>query len=323
MQQRISLGLIDPNPFRNMKRNPIRDDKVEALKSSINDTDFWGNVVVRPSPSKPGRFELAHGHHRLWTLFSLGRNDALFIVLDWNDEQMLLSMAAENNEEWGQAVEVRIETVRAARDYLATAGVSAKLGRDVTGSESEVQELLGWPHGRVQQAWTFLKDDHEPYNGLSLEQATVLRHAINRHLPAHLDLTKASIAQAKELVMDRVKPQLVGGVIGKRGIEAEVRATLEENGLWFDSSSSKPKTLVPAALVRGIANSIDSVGKSLRDLNDLLIEHPEAAPLVRAVTGAVGQREYLLTCIVKVQPELDRLHAVLTVPRQRPLTPAS
>jgi hypothetical protein len=63
---KIKVKDIEANPFRDLVRNPVKRDKIESLKSSIADTGFWDNVVVRPAP---GVIE----HYYAWD--SPARND--------------------------------------------------------------------------------------------------------------------------------------------------------------------------------------------------------------------------------------------------------
>jgi chemotaxis protein histidine kinase CheA len=98
-----------------MDRYPIRREKVEALKASIDSTTFWSNIVARPRPGHPGEFEIAYGHHRLVALRELYPPDHEIglIVRDLDDADMIRIMAAENMQEWSTDATVVLETVRA------------------------------------------------------------------------------------------------------------------------------------------------------------------------------------------------------------------
>lgn len=112
MRKSYALSDILPNPFRRMESYPIRRDKVEALKESIESTGFWTNLVAREIN---GRAEIAYGHHRwvaLRELYDQGHEIALEIR-DLDDARMIQIMARENMEEWGSSAAVEHETVRA------------------------------------------------------------------------------------------------------------------------------------------------------------------------------------------------------------------
>ena len=109
---------IYPNPFRHMDRYPIRRDKVEALKASMDTTGFWGNIVAR---EQDGGVEIAYGHHRLVSLREkYGPDDEVdLIIRDLHDDAMLQIMARENMEEWGTSASVEHETIRAVVEAYA------------------------------------------------------------------------------------------------------------------------------------------------------------------------------------------------------------
>jgi ParB-like chromosome segregation protein Spo0J len=130
---KAQLKNVMPNPFRDMDKYPIHPQKVEALKKSIEDTDFWDNIVARKSPTHKGKIEIAYGHHRLVTLKELyaGTEEFNFIVRDLDDEEMLKIMAHENLDEWGHVSDIERETVRAvvyafAADKIALAKPQGK-----------------------------------------------------------------------------------------------------------------------------------------------------------------------------------------------------
>ena len=106
------------NPFRRIEHYPIRREKVEALKESIEKTGFWDNLLVRSA--KNGKFERAFGEHRATALKEYfdehPKEDRKVgvIVRDLSDADMIQIMARENMEEWGATSGiVEIETVHA------------------------------------------------------------------------------------------------------------------------------------------------------------------------------------------------------------------
>lgn len=120
---KVKVDNLKPNPFRRIDKYPINRDKVEALKTSINETDFWDNILARSS----GKFfEIAYGHHRLFALRELGVKEIDIPVKDIPDGKMIQIMANENLQDWQQSPAVINETVHAAMDYLN--GELAKCG---------------------------------------------------------------------------------------------------------------------------------------------------------------------------------------------------
>jgi ParB-like chromosome segregation protein Spo0J len=122
------LSEISPNPFRNINHYPIDRAKVEALKGSINRTDFWDNIVARDNGDGA---QIAYGHHRLVTLRELFPPDheVNLIIRDLDDAAMLHVMADENMQEWSSSGPVIVETVRAVRDFLDRPGPARDGGR--------------------------------------------------------------------------------------------------------------------------------------------------------------------------------------------------
>lgn len=45
---KIQLKYLYPNPYRDMDHYPINREKVETLKASIQETEFWDNILTRP-----------------------------------------------------------------------------------------------------------------------------------------------------------------------------------------------------------------------------------------------------------------------------------
>lgn len=106
-----------PNPYRNISDYPIDRDKVEALIDSINQTDFWDNLVARKAGKQ---FQIAYGHHRLKALQEVYGPDYLIEipVKDLDDETMIKVMVNENMDEYRSSPVVMQESVRAVRDHL-------------------------------------------------------------------------------------------------------------------------------------------------------------------------------------------------------------
>ena len=92
---RIAVSDLNPNPFRDLKRYPIDQTKVDALVVSIKDTDFWDNLVARKCAD--GGYELAYGVHRLAALKKAGVKEVDIPVRKLDDTIMLKMMAHENS----------------------------------------------------------------------------------------------------------------------------------------------------------------------------------------------------------------------------------
>ncbi len=112
---KIELSKLKPNPYRDLKKYPIQQERVECLKASIEQTGFWDNILARPSGN---HFELAYGHNRLIALQQLGIKQIDIPVKDIPDADMVRIMATENREQYDENQAILIETVQAVRDFL-------------------------------------------------------------------------------------------------------------------------------------------------------------------------------------------------------------
>lgn len=112
---RIKVKDLRPNPFRKIKTYPIDRDKIRALKTSINETTFWDNIVARKNN---GKFEIAYGHHRLIALKELGIKEVDIPVRQFDDAMMIKIMANENLDDWSLRPAVINETVLVAKEFL-------------------------------------------------------------------------------------------------------------------------------------------------------------------------------------------------------------
>lgn len=119
----LKLKDILPNPYRDLKANPLIEGKILSLMDSINQTGFWDNVVVRKNAQ--GKYELAYGHHRLAAAIRAGLKEADFIVKELTDTMMIQIMDNENRETYGSTPASLIESVKAVVMALAKGTIPA------------------------------------------------------------------------------------------------------------------------------------------------------------------------------------------------------
>jgi len=140
---KVKLKNLKPNPFRNIKQYPIKEEKVKQLMTSIRETGFWENILCR---KRGDNVEIAYGHHRLEALRQVFGPDKEIsvIVKDLDNETMIRVMANENDERYNCIPAVIDETVKSARDYLKE---HPEVARKVLSSEpSEVKRIrIGAP----------------------------------------------------------------------------------------------------------------------------------------------------------------------------------
>ncbi|MDD5459713.1 MAG: ParB N-terminal domain-containing protein [Phycisphaerae bacterium] len=115
---KIKVKDIVANPFRDISHYPIDREKVDVLKSTIQETSFWDNLICRKHPSIAGKYQIAYGHHRLIALQELKIELIDIPVIDLSDSDMIKIMADENLDYYKSNPLVVIETVRAAKAFI-------------------------------------------------------------------------------------------------------------------------------------------------------------------------------------------------------------
>ena len=158
---KISVKELRPNPFRHLERYPISREKVEALKQSIKDTEFWDNLLVRKAPDGDG-YEMAYGHHRYIALKELRVDEIDVPVRKLDDATMIKIMARENKEEWQWSTTVEQETVRTVIEAFAEGKIELPKTKD------------GTTRGHVRVAPSFIAiPDHSGRPERSYSAATI------------------------------------------------------------------------------------------------------------------------------------------------------
>jgi len=145
---KIKLKNIKKNPYRDLNKYPIDQEKVKKLEKSIEDTDFWDNLLAR---NINDNIELAYGHHRLEALKNIHGNDFEIdvTVKNINDETMFKIMVNENDS-WYDSVSNIDEAAEQAIKFLALK--YNKKEEKVTAEN--LQDFLGWLHGKAKDALT-------------------------------------------------------------------------------------------------------------------------------------------------------------------------
>ena len=112
---KVKVKDLKPNPYRNMEKYPVDREKVEALKISIEETDFWDNILAR---KMNGSIQIAYGHHRLIALQELRIEEVDIPIRELDDATMIKIMANENMEYWQLNPVIILETIHATCNFL-------------------------------------------------------------------------------------------------------------------------------------------------------------------------------------------------------------
>lgn len=92
--RRIPLGLVVPNPLQ--PRREFAERELEELADSIRSNGLLQPLVVRPSPTSEGRYELVAGERRFRSVQRLGWDDVPVLVREVDDEALLVLALVEN-----------------------------------------------------------------------------------------------------------------------------------------------------------------------------------------------------------------------------------
>jgi ParB-like chromosome segregation protein Spo0J len=293
---KVKLKNVYPNPFRDMEAYPCKQEKLAALKRSIEDTEFWENIVAR---EVKGGIEIAYGHHRLTALQEVysPNTEFNFIIRDLSDTEMAKIMASENMEEWGSDADVEQETVRAivkgyAEGRIDLGELPEKVQKNATryapsfvlgdarsaGAEhpytsAMLVRFLGWNEYRVKTALQSLalvesgKTKAETFKGLSSKQADVTNQLVNRF--SRMAETKAKLARdrgdektaraAEKEAKDKAKR--VAGTLssGFRNGSISVRSASEEAYKAAHPSGGKPELPEINRKAKSLANSLSKL----------------------------------------------------------------
>ena len=136
----VSLKKTLDNPYRDRDLFPLNEAKLLSLEESVESTGFWDNLICRPKDNKiDGKevtpkdleayvadgfnfanieVEIAYGHHRVEVLRRLKWKTMDIPVKVISDDQMLLIMANENKEGWGDSIANNLETFRQVRNQI-------------------------------------------------------------------------------------------------------------------------------------------------------------------------------------------------------------
>ena len=90
----MDIEQLDPNPFQARIEYP--EEELKDLGRSIKEHGMLEPIIVRPHPTKPGRFEIAVGERRVRACRLVGITTVPAIVRDLSDDEMALYVPVEN-----------------------------------------------------------------------------------------------------------------------------------------------------------------------------------------------------------------------------------
>lgn len=136
---RLSLTLIDPNPYQ--PRKTFDEASIEELAQSIKETGLLQPPVIRQVGD---RYQLVAGERRTRAMRSLGWEEGTFLLIEISDMQLAASALVENYQREDVSA---LETARAAERLINELGMK----------QSEVAKKLGVTQAKVSQMLAVLK----------------------------------------------------------------------------------------------------------------------------------------------------------------------
>ncbi|UCC24160.1 MAG: ParB/RepB/Spo0J family partition protein [Gemmatimonadales bacterium] len=142
---RVATKDIVPNPLQ--PRQDFQEDELRELVDSIRENGLLQPLVVRPSPTAPGRFELVAGERRFRSLQALGWEDAPVMVREVDDETLLVLALVENlqREALNPIEEAEGFQALAERFSLTQEEIAKAVGKDRS-TVANTLRLLKLPH---------------------------------------------------------------------------------------------------------------------------------------------------------------------------------
>jgi hypothetical protein len=113
--QNVALADVVPNPWRDMRINPIDDDHVRELRDSINEHGFFGGIKGR---RRGGKIELGCGHARIIAARKAKLDTVPIYIDDIDDDAMLRLMTDENATQAGASPGAVLNEVAAVTQRL-------------------------------------------------------------------------------------------------------------------------------------------------------------------------------------------------------------
>ena len=126
-------------------------------------------------------------------------------------------------------------------------------------------------------------------------QARVARSYIQKHPEVVAEAVK-SLPEAADAVAKTASKEI---------FDAVHRSTVN-TATKRDLDKPKDESIIPQSVLRGMANDAISLERRLRDLNDLMAQHPEVIPAIRSLTNmGGGSPDYLTTSLAGLDEALD------------------
>ena len=176
---KLQLKLLKPNPFRDLKIDPIDQDARAMLRQSIKEHTFWSGTVARKNGS--GSYEVAAGWTRILAAMDEKIEEAEICVVKYDDQQMIRAYITENATQRGNsgtavAGAVATAIMQIARSLISNeeylAGIPATSAKAIEVARGNLMNGRGVGHELVE---AFLHDIPGVNKNLIKEQLAALK----------------------------------------------------------------------------------------------------------------------------------------------------
>jgi len=298
---RIKVNDILPNPFRRIDKYPIERSKVEILKSSIEQTGFWDNVVARPHPKLKGKYQLAYGHHRLVAIQELSITEIDIPIRNLDDATMLQMMANENFQQWKMSIAVLNETVLVTKEFLdgelakyeswedaintankfiSSIGIDSKASFAASKKgvgQTTIHEFLGkgWEQWKIQDALNTLLDEEinrtavEAFGTVS-EGKEFKKIMKEKKIPKEEQLIIAEKVSAERKTGKPTKRTGATTEQRRREFHGDIRKVASK---YFEGEEDNADLIDLQAKIKTLQERITSAKRAAMDLNSVFVKY--------------------------------------------------
>ena len=226
---KLKLKLLKPNPFRDLKIDPVDEEARKTLRQSIKDYGFWSGTVVR---KHGGIYETAAGWTRVLAAIDEGVEEADICVLEKDksdDHTMVRAYVTENATQRGNTATaitgaVATSIVQIAKLLILNSGELSAISDSVTTARTSLLSGEG-VGGRLIEA--YLKGVPGINSGIIKDQLAILKSSgqYQRLMTEIAQEIKASHAnEAKEVADLQVKEAKASTVREKRAARGELES---------------------------------------------------------------------------------------------------
>jgi hypothetical protein len=310
----VPVKLIRPNPFRQLERYPLSEEKIAALTASASAVGLFEGVIGREMPD--GSVQIAFGHHRVETARRTGLKTVRIIIRKLTDEQMLQLLARENMEEFNADFPALYEVYERAEDWLRGQN------RGHAPAVIDVARFLGWTRPRANRAGG--EDPSQAAKACSAAKGLIDDGVIDISdldglpLSAAVNLVGRAFARVKQIsatghsaAAKRVAKAQVGKAL--KGVARQTRdgkiavdsvATAVDVAAFNAAKKSNRRTPLFAAFADGLVKSID---KTFHDdgIAERLLEITEAIPNLTMEADRVALRR-IQTALADAENRISR-----------------